>query len=312
MKRILLLIAAALVVIAGGLFWAVSYRPVIEAGKEPVAGPYVLPQAVAGMKLHVFNTGMNRMSSLVAGPDQPWRAVPAFVIEHPTQGLIVFDTGLPAAVEKEGADAFSIPTRWVIESKGYAARTLDKQMEEAGLDPKRVKWVILSHMHEDHLGDVKAFPNATFVVGPGVSGDKLAADFHPDWKAVSFEGTKALPPFDGGIDLFGDHSVTLVPGGGHAHEGIQALIALPSGPVLLAGDAVVHRDWLNSEDVQRVPVDPERAADVRNEVRALLKDDPQVVLFPGHDLRSVPKDRADIVLHHLEWFAMSGWVTPVQ
>lgn len=62
----------------------------------------------------------------------------------------------------------------------------------------------------------------------------------------------------------------------------MVLLALPSGPALLAGDAVVHLDWLASDDVQRIPVDPARAADVRNEVRALLKDDPQVVLFPGH------------------------------
>ncbi len=299
--------AVALVLLVSGLSWQVSYRPVIEVGKEPVAGPYALPHAVAGMKLHVFNTGMNRMSSLVAGAHPPWRAVPAFVIEHPTKGLIVFDAGLPAAVEKRGADAFSIPTRWALESKGYAARTLDKQMKEAGLDPAKVKWVILSHLHEDHLGAVNAFAHATFVVGPGASGGELATDFHPVRRAVSFEGTKPLRPFDANIDLFGDGSVTLVPGGGHAPEDIQALVALPSGPALLAGDAVVHRDWLASDDVQRVPVDAERAADVRNEVRALLKDDPGLALFPGHDLRSVPRDRADIVLHHPEWFVAAGW-----
>ena len=307
MKRVSLWLAVALVALAGGLFWAVSYRPVIEAGRTPVAGPYVLPQAVAGLKLHVFNTGMNRMSWFLVGDARPWRPVPAFVIEHPNEGLIVFDAGLPAAVETEGADAFSIPTRWVLESKGYAARTLDRQMEEAGLDPTKVKWVILSHMHEDHLGAVTGFPNASFMVGPGVSGDGLAPDFHPKWKSASFAGTKALPPFDGKIVLFGDGSVTLAPGGGHAHEGVMALLALPSGPALLAGDAVVHLDWLASDDVQRVPVDPERAADVRNEVRALMKNDPQVVLFPGHDLDGVPEGRADIVLHHPEWFSMAGW-----
>ena len=305
--RTIVVVLVALVALASGLTWAVSYRPVMEAGKVPVAGPYVLPQAVDGLKLHVFNTGMNRMSSLVAGDNPPWRPVPAFVIEHPVQGLIVFDAGLPAEVEKEGADAFSIPTRWVVESQGIAARTLDKQMEHAGLDPAKVKWVILSHMHEDHLGAVKAFPNATFIVGPGASGDALAPDFHPKWKAISFAGTKALPPFDGQVDFFGDGSVTLVPGGGHAPEGILALLALPNGAALLAGDAVVHRDWLVSDDVQRVPVAPERAADVRNEVRALMKDRPEVVLLAGHDLGGVPSDRADIVLHHPAWFAMAGW-----
>lgn len=87
----------------------------------------------------------------------------------------------------------------------------------------------------------------------------------------------------------------------------MALLALPGGPVLLAGDAIVHRDWLNSDDVQQIPVDPDRAAEVRNQVRALLRGVPKLVLFPGHD---VPSDtqRDDIVIHHPDWFELSAWM----
>lgn len=293
-----------------GLAWVVAYRPVVVAGKTPIAGPYRLPAGVTGLKLHVFNTGMNRMSPLLVGADPPWRPVPAFVLEDPRQGLIVFDCGLSSAVERDGASAYSPPTRWLVESKGRVGRTLDAQMREAGLDPNQVRWVILSHLHEDHTGAATAFPNAAFIVGPGGDVHAIAKAFHPKWRSVSFGGDLRLPPFDAAIDLFGDGSVTLVPGGGHTREDLLAIVALPGGPVLLAGDAVVHRPWLASNDVQRVPVNPSRAADVRNQVRALLKERPDIILFPGHDLDRRLISRPDVSIHHPEWFDLSSWTRP--
>jgi N-acyl homoserine lactone hydrolase len=87
-------------------------------------------------------------------------------------------------------------------------------------------------------------------------------------------------------------------------------VSLPSGPVLLAGDAVVHRAWLDSDDVQRIASDPDRAADVRNQVRAFLRAHPDAVLAPGHDTSMLPHDREDIVLHHVEWFDAKAWPLP--
>ena len=115
------------------------------------------------------------------------------------------------------------------------------------------------------------------------------------------------PPFDSSVDLFGDGSVRLIRGGGHTQEDVMALVALPGGPALLTGDAVVHRDWLASEDVERIAIDPARAADVRNAVRALLASLPTVVLLPGHDLRELPHDRGDVSLPHPEWFEAAAW-----
>ena len=300
-----LVIAATLAIT---LAWAVNYRPVVATGATPVSGPYRLPDGVAGLKLHVFNTGMNRMSAMLVGANPPWRPVPAFVLEDPQQGLVVFDCGLSAAVERDGALGYSLPTRWLVQSKGRVGRTLDAQMRETGLDPNKVRWVILSHLHEDHTGAAAAFPNATFIVGPGADADLIAPGFHPKWRAISFANSQRLPPFDAAIDLFGDGSVTLLPGGGHTREDLMAIVALPKGPVLLAGDAVVHRDWLASDDVQRIAGNPSRAADVRNQVRALLRERRDVYLFLGHDLDLPVMPRPDIVFHHANWFDLSAWM----
>jgi len=250
--------------------WQLVYRPVLRPGRPPPPPPYSLPAPVTGLRLHVFNTGMNRMSVVLVGDTRPWRPVPAFVIEHSTRGLVVFGAGLPAEVATEGEAALGIPTRWVIESRSRPGRSLAEQMLRDGLSPDAVRNVIVSHLHEDQLGSAKAFRAADFLGGAGTQ-DTRVNGWLPAWREIDFTGLPPLPPFDVASDLFGDGSIVLIAGGGHARGDRMALVALPSAPVLLAGDAVVHRDWPGSDGVQRVTVAADRAADVRNQVRALLE-----------------------------------------
>ena len=89
----------------------------------------------------------------------------------------------------------------------------------------------------------------------------------------------------------------LVYGGGHADEGMMLLLALDAGPALLTGDAIVHSDWLRSNDVQRIVVDPARAATVRNQVRAFIDATPEASIAYGHDLRGIDCARRDVICH---------------
>jgi len=305
-RGVLVGLAVLVATVGGAASLLLPYRPVIVAGPAAKPGPYALPQAVAGLKLHVFNTGMNRMSGLLVGPQRPWRPAPAFAIEHPTRGVVVFDCGLSEEVARDGEAALPFPMGWLFESRGTPGRTLDAQMRGAGLAPEKVATVVISHLHDDHIGVATVFATASFVGGAGSRGHLPALESR--WREISAkDATAALAPFDGAYDLFGDGSVFVIPGGGHTREDLMLLLALPGGPVLLAGDAIVHGDWLASDDVQRIAVDGERAAAVRNQVRALLATDPKLVLFPGHDLAGAPGDRSDIVLHHPEWFAIEAW-----
>jgi N-acyl homoserine lactone hydrolase len=307
-RRWLGVLAVTVAVIASAAAVFVPYRPVRVVGAPAPRGPYRPVGSVPGLRLHVFNTGMNRMSSLLVGSTRPWRPAPAFVLEHPREGLVVFDCGLSPEVAREGEAALGAPMRWLFESRGKPGRTLDAQMLEAGLDPSLVRWVVISHLHVDHVGAAFAFPGATFVGGAGTAGHALPGGFTPSFREIAFEGDREpFPPFDASIDLFGDGSFRLLRGGGHAREDLMALIALPSGPALLTGDAVVHRDWLASDDVERVAVEPQRAGDVRDAVRAFIANTPELVVLFGHDLRGIPGGRGDLELHHPEWFGDDAW-----
>ncbi|RMD83385.1 MAG: MBL fold metallo-hydrolase [Candidatus Dadabacteria bacterium] len=317
MKRLAALAAAVAVLGHQG-----CYRPKLVAGADPprrlagLAGR-TWPR-VAGMRLHVFNTGTNRVSPLLVGTPAPWRPAPAFVIEHPNRGLVVFDCGLGAEIARLGERALNPVARFLIKTRSLPGWDLPEQMEKAGLSPDRVQVVILSHLHFDHVGGCDAFRSARFVVGRGERehGRSRMNGFEPDhvdwipqgaWQVIDFDGAKPYATFDRTVDLFGDGSIVLVAGGGHTVGGLGALVHLPGGPVLLAGDLVVHFDWLRSNDVQRIAVDPERAAAVRNRVRRLLELAPEVIVFPGHDLPRIPPGRSDIIVHEPRAFRPLFW-----
>jgi glyoxylase-like metal-dependent hydrolase (beta-lactamase superfamily II) len=300
--KLAVLTAFSLISILATIAWANWYKPIIRVGPRIASANYMLPAPVPGLRLHVINTSMNRMSWFAVGNVRPWRPNPVFVLEHPAQGLIVFDTGFSEQIAERGEFA----VRFVIESIARRDRMIDEQMRGIGLDPSAVKFVIISHLHGDHTGRANAFPNAELVGGPATAA--ALADLAPSvpHRSIDFRSGTELPPFDASLDLFGDGSVTLLPGGGHTREDLMAMLALPGGPALLAGDAIVHRDWLDSDDVQRIAVDVDRAAVVRNQVRALVQGLPRLALFPGHDLPPEIQ-RDDIVIHAPDWFQLPGW-----
>ncbi len=314
--RTLVAVTVALACVGTGFALAL-YRPVLLAGPAIDAMPLPETDRLDGARLHVFNTGYNRMSWWLVGRERPWRPVPAFVVEDPQTGLFVFDTGFSDAVARNGEDGLHAPERWVIESRSHPRLALPAQMLEAGLDPARVHHVALSHLHGDHVGQIGAFPNAAILGGPGSanfahadSAPADSADWGERWQELSFEEELRFGAFEPAVDFIGDGGIVLVFDGGHAAEGMMLLLALDGGPVLLTGDAVVHLDWLRSNDVQRIVVDPVRAATVRNQVRAFIEATPGASVAYGHDLRAIDCDRRDIVCHPSPSFRPEELATP--
>ena len=227
----------------------------------------------------------------------PWRPLPAFVIEHPVWGLIVFDTGQSDAVSARGEAALPLPERWLMACRGAEAGTLPVQMRRAGLLPEAVRLVILSHLHCDHVGQLDSFPDAEILAGVGTSRFNERKGSKLRWRELNVEAGTPWGPFDRSLDLFQDGSLIVLPGGGHCPEDLMVMLALEGGPALLTGDAIVHEDWLRSDDVQRIAGNPQLAAAVRNQVRALLEAHPDTTLLFGHDLGQVPRGRPDLVCH---------------
>jgi N-acyl homoserine lactone hydrolase len=164
----------------------------------------------------------------------------AFLIDHP-QGLVLFDTGVDVDTEE---DPYLDTT---------PDRRVDRQLERLGYRPADVRYVVMSHLHLDHVGGMPLFPQATFIVRR----QELRAAWWPDAYERGYDfdlllktrGLKYLQLADGEVfDIFGDSALVCIDTKGHT-EGHQSLVVdLPeSGKVVLVGDAAqVHENLHDS------------------------------------------------------------------
>ena len=165
--------------------------------------------------------------------------VHAFAVDHPA-GVCLFDTGQTARATAGGYHQWWHPYL-------HLARFELEPADEVGaqLDPSSVRWVVLSHLHTDHVGGLRAFAHAEVLVAKaewqratGTSG-KIRGYVPQHWPEglepvlVAFAGPPA-GPFPASHDVAGDGSLLMVPLPGHTpgHAGL-----LVDGTLLLAGDA---------------------------------------------------------------------------
>ena len=155
--------------------------------------------------------------------------VPAYLLVY-GDTLVLWDAGLPlghAALPSSNAPS------------------LKDQITALGYSPADVDYVILSHLHFDHAGQIDQFPAAQLVVGgadyDGLSDGTLAhfdssllGNFGPDRPAADRGRVRKL---HGDVDFFRDGNVRLLALPGHTPGHYSLLLNLPNaGPVLLSGD----------------------------------------------------------------------------
>ncbi|EPQ27503.1 uncharacterized protein PFL1_05041 [Pseudozyma flocculosa PF-1] len=140
--------------------------------QDGVVLPHVLNRAPPGTKMHViclgylaadagwfFRGGNTSTMSDPTGPAKPERrdlVMYSVLIDHPTEGLILWETG-------SGKD---YPQVWGAPLNDIFARTryepeheLDAAIAKAGYSIKDVKQVVIGHLHLDHSGGLNAFRN---------------------------------------------------------------------------------------------------------------------------------------------------------
>ena len=265
--------------------------PYISPKLENWPQPY---RGVAGLKLHAFTTGylsmpealLFRGGSLTRSRHVP---VPAFVIEHPKQGLVLFGTGLdPSWAQETGSTGFGLLGP---EPHAVAGGDLRSQMQQVGLQPAAVRWIVLSSLQRQHAGEVEAFPEARVVTATaerealGQDGADLElVDDVLSWKYVDFDNAKPLATLPAAVDLFGDGSLVVLDVRGATPGTMALLVRLPRAPVLLAGELIVLREQL------RFVVQPAAAAnraewwDRAWRLKRFQDLVPELSVVPGYDL----------------------------
>lgn len=125
------------------------------------------------MKLYILDNGWETLdkSFLLAGanigtaanpnPDIEWVNIPiqAYLIDH-EDGYILFDTGCDPNWEKAWPP-------FITEQSPYYVREdqhLLNRLQQLGVTPDQIKYVVISHLHVDHAGNLSHFKNAEIFV----------------------------------------------------------------------------------------------------------------------------------------------------
>ncbi|MFN8452812.1 MAG: N-acyl homoserine lactonase family protein [Anaerolineae bacterium] len=258
------------------------------------------------MNIHLISTGqvkitqnwrvgkgsgaMRLVNTLLDRQFSDWLPIYCTVIEHP-EGLIVVDTGIPS--DANAPIYFPPHMRLVQRAAPFdisPEQEIGAQMRVRGLNPADVRWVVLTHLHQDHDGGLKHFPNAEFLVsrqewaaGQGLGG-RMSGYLNWRWRGlaprlVDFE-SGAYYGFDASETLTPD--IRLVPTPGHSAGHLSVVVEQDDHTLFIAGDAAYTQDLLIQDRIDGVGPDPEAQHDSHRRIMALAAQVPTVFL-PSHD-----------------------------
>ena len=146
--------------------------------EEPLRLPYIEPalhnwpenyHGVAGLKLHIFNTGSIQVPSRVvyhSGSLQQRQALDILVfgIEHPKHGLILVGTGLNRAIAQDAEHYLGGFRSAIGAAHMEPEQDILSQLKTAQLSSDKVSFVVLPDLRLDHAGELESFSHATVVV----------------------------------------------------------------------------------------------------------------------------------------------------
>jgi glyoxylase-like metal-dependent hydrolase (beta-lactamase superfamily II) len=228
--------------------------------------------------------------------------IPCFLLEHPTAGPVLVDTGHHAsmAVDPKGSYGPILGRAVAKTIRMGEGDALPDQLRARGVDPGDVKLVVMTHLHIDHASGVSQFPQATFVVtrrewdaatdGPGLKGGYVSRQFDHafDWRTIDFDGddVNSYKSFGRTLDLLGDGSIRLAYTPGHTLGHMSVVIRTAGPEFLVVGDAAYTMRTIRENAMPYGPHDEHEFRRSLKEVQLYLDQTPDAAVCPGHDLEA--------------------------
>ena len=209
------------------------------------------------LRLYAFSSGALTLGKgfLVNGaPMEPQIQVPVgfYVIKHP-KGNVLFDTG-------NNDKIITDPGYWgaafnALKPVNTPDVAIDAQLKKIDLTPDDITYVVVSHLHLDHGGNVAKFPKSTIVVQkseiqnffwpePGTGSNYILGDVLPlRGNSTANANAVKMLQLEGDQDLFGDGTLVVKRWVAHTPGSQMMTVRLKNtGLTILTGDNVYFRE----------------------------------------------------------------------
>jgi N-acyl homoserine lactone hydrolase len=241
--------------------------------------------------------GLRRRLATLA--DSQWTEplpIYVWVIEHP-EGVIVVDTGETARVAERGYFPWWHPyyhlgaREWV-----QPEDEIGPQLQQLGIGPADVRWVVMTHMHTDHAGGLAHFPKSEILLGrteERLSSGRMGQirgylpQHRPAWfqpRLVDFVD-QPFGAFPQSFTLTRAGDVALVPTPGHTNGHLSVILREDDHLIGFAGDTSYREDLLTARVIDGVATDEDADRVTQARWLATAQQQPMVYL-PSHDPQS--------------------------
>jgi N-acyl homoserine lactone hydrolase len=285
-------------------------------GARPAQLPLKRGAPGASVRLHPLLCGTFKGSPRWFEGPQGWKGAPralgigvpvrdmlevpivAFLVEHPSAGALLVDTGLHPTVAHGGLSrSFGrIAALGFKDLKMRPEQALSAQLQEHGIAPSEIALIVMTHLHVDHAGALEQFPGATVAMskreweqfGGALDGYNPAQlDAPVAYRTLDFD-TDGVPAagFEQTLDLFEDGSVRAVHTPGHSPGHLSLILRLAGGEALLTGDAIFTMSALHGEAEPWRIHDRARYRSSLAQLRRYAAEHPDALIVPGHDMQA--------------------------
>ena len=243
----------------------------------------------------------------------------AYLIDHPQAGLVLVDAGINWQQANEHNQYYKGPLLHLLldedEYQLTREQELGAQVQRLGYRCEDIHTVILTHIHEDHVGGLPAVPEAKLIVSQVEWHANALGPFFPVAKSPTVVGRKTelisfssgpFQNFERSQDLLGDGSILLLPTPGHTPGHLCVLVQMEGYQLLMTGDTMYTLRHLAVDQVRAIMLgkttQEQQIASVRR-IQQLRQAEPSMIIAPMHD-------HTDYMRKLLEPFLADGDLSP--
>ncbi len=171
--------------------------------------------------------------------------VPSFLIRH-DRGMVLLDTGVDCNAHLDPFAHLGKRISSTFTLRSARNENIIDQLTLMGLKADDITHVINSHLHFDHCGNNKLFPNATFIVQRAEM--DMARKMKSPENPAPWDHDLDYRLIDGTLDVFGDGVLVLIPTYGHTagHQSLQ-VHAAPEVDLVLTADCCYSHAHLDND-----------------------------------------------------------------